>query len=372
MFVHTGDYFEHTSNDTLRSTYYTFTPVPLMEGSFYSMNDELSALLTDAYRSLGVLEGMAEFIPDKEILSNLMLLRESSFSKMIDNPDFDMLTLLTKRVSSSSYGGIQNIMSGYHYAIETATPKLNLNNIVNFALHGDDQKQRISTRTTPMFLSKITSSFRQYNPTAPEKIQAALFDIIQYMESSNSDILIKAAMCHYQFEMIHPYECYNGISGRILFYHMMNNTNLHGARLLCLSASLYRHKVEYFDRLTSAQKNGNYTSWIDFFIRIIIEAADESIALIRRYNECTSNDEKRVLSHCKDKRDSTPEVYQFFKHNIVSDIGRINKRLGLSYAAASRSVSILQDFGIVTQINRNSRNRLFAYDSILQHLTTLD
>ena len=50
MFVHTGDYVEHVSNDALQSTYYTFTPCPLLHGDFYIMDDDLAALLASAHQ----------------------------------------------------------------------------------------------------------------------------------------------------------------------------------------------------------------------------------------------------------------------------------------------------------------------------------
>jgi Fic family protein len=339
-----------------------------MEGNFYSMSEELSSLLVDTHRLLGVLEGMVAFIPEKYDLANMMLLRESSYSRMIDYPDFDFLSFLTKRATSSPDIDIQNIISAYHYAMETPTSKLSFNNIVNLALHGDDHSNSITVRTTQKFLSKTTMNFRQYNPTSPEKIRSALFDITKYMESNYADVLVKAAMCHYQFEMIHPYERYNGIVGRVLPYHIMCNTKLNTIRFLCPSASLFVHRAEYFDKLASTQKSGNYTNWIEFFIRIINEAADKSVAFIRHYHKCMCNDENRILSYCKDKRDSTPEVYRYFRQHIVSDIQQISKHLNLSYATVSRSVSILQDFGLLTQVNQSARNRVFAYESILQHL----
>jgi hypothetical protein len=93
VFVNTGDYVEHASDDILRSTYYTFIPRPLTEGNFYTMTDDLAALLADTHRSLGFLDGLLSIAPDSEFLAELLLMQESCFSKMIDYSDFDIRNL---------------------------------------------------------------------------------------------------------------------------------------------------------------------------------------------------------------------------------------------------------------------------------------
>jgi hypothetical protein len=368
MFVHTGDYMEHIGDDALRSTYYTFTPRPLAEGDFYVMDDALAATLTETHRTLGFLDGMASFFPDKEILSSLILLRESCFSKMIDYPHFDIRAMLMEQGRGNPGNDIQYIESAYCYAIDAKPQKLSYTSIINYALHGNDPKRKISTRTKPLFLTQSSVNYHQYNPTAPEKIQPALYDISKYIESNETDPLIKAAMCHYQFEMIHPYECYNGIVGRVLPYHILNNAGLNGIRLCAPSATLYRHKTEYFDKLTSTQKTGNYIAWIDFFIHIVKNAAQQGIVFIQYYNVLSQDEEKMILTRRQDKRDHTLDVYRHYKKNIASTIRHTSENLQLTFRTVSRSVAILQELGILAQITEGTRNRVFAHTGLWNRL----
>ena len=80
MPTHTSEYFQYTKNDSLQSVYYIFTPKQLTGGNHYVMDDELSSLLIETHRALRILEGMTIYMPDKEILRDIMLLKESSFS----------------------------------------------------------------------------------------------------------------------------------------------------------------------------------------------------------------------------------------------------------------------------------------------------
>lgn len=368
MFVHTGDYVRHINDDVLHSIYYTFTPCPLLEGNFYTMDDALATLLSEAHRALGILEGITLSLSDSGCFARLMLLRESCFSKMIDYPDLNVDSILMNRALGKADDRISNIMAAYQYAMNTDVQTLNPNRLASCVLLGNDTKQRTHTRTKPLFLTNSAANYPQYNPTAPENITAALADISKYVETSQSDPLIKAAMCHYQFEMIHPLECHNGIAGRILIYQILNGAGLSSVYSLSLSEVLYRHKEEYFERLGLAQKNGRYHKWIVFFLQAIDEAAHSSVQMIKDYQKFTHLDEEKILAN-RNRSDHALEVYQYFKEHIISDVGTTSRQLHLSFNVVSRSIDMLQKLGIVAQITTGSRNRLFAYSDMMQLIT---
>lgn len=368
MFVHTGDYVEYTTDDISRSTYYTFTPRPLMEGNFYIMDDALAALLTETHRTLGILEGMLHSLPDKELFADLMLLRESCFSKLIDYTNFDMHSAMIIRGLSNADNGIKSIASAYRYAMDSDIRKINHNDIIQYALYGSNSKQWIRPRTEPLFLTRTTANYRQYNPTAPRDIHSALNDINKYMKSNTSDPLIKAAMCHYQFEMVHPYKQYNGITGRILAYAILNSAKLTEVRYLNLSECLFHRKTEYFEMMGLAQKSGKYSVWIDFFISAICEAARNSIEFAKTYEKNTRcNEDKLIALH--DRAHHTEAVYRYFKKNVAATVTEASSQLHLSFNVASRAVETLQGLGILTQISEGSRNRLFAHAELMRLLS---
>ncbi len=109
----------------------------------------------------------------------------------------------------------------------------------------------------------------------------SLADISAYLYDSEDDPLIQAALVHYQFEMIHPFEKYNGIVGRILIFMVLKK--LQAKRYLgCVYLSTYSLiKNEYFDILSSTQYSGGYVRWIKYFIRIINEATQTSVDLLK-------------------------------------------------------------------------------------------
>jgi len=141
MFIHTGDYIEQVGNDLTRSTYYTFTPRPLMDGGFYTLDDDSASLLTETHRTIGILEGVLLTSPERVMFSELMLLKESCFTKMIDYADFDFKSMLWSRGLGKPDEDINNIMYAYQHVIETDASKISCNDIARRALHGSDSEQ---------------------------------------------------------------------------------------------------------------------------------------------------------------------------------------------------------------------------------------
>ena len=67
-----------TTKTSLNITH--LSPRPLTHGDMYKMDDELSALLIEAHRNIGFLEGLLKYAPNKDAFRELMLLKECAYS----------------------------------------------------------------------------------------------------------------------------------------------------------------------------------------------------------------------------------------------------------------------------------------------------
>ena len=370
MFIYTGDYVEQILDGAFHPTrYYTFTPRPLMEGGFYTMDDELATLLASTYRALGQLECMAQFLPAQNQLSSTLLFKESCFSKMIDYDTLDIYALMAETGLTQTEESLQNIVSAYAYSLAAKTTKISYTETASRTFYGTESTKKVYARHEPFFLKSATANYRQYNPTAPKHISRALEDINAYAAASQPDALIRAAMCHYQFEMVHPYEAYNGIIGRILIYRILHNAGIGGIEYLALSQKLHLHRGEYFEKLSIAQKDGDYRAWIVFFLQIVLDAAQSSVQALRDYIAFTQSDEEKIIAK-RSRQDHTLEAYQYFLNYVVGDIRQVSQCLGLSFNATSRAIEVLREAGIIEQISNGQRNRRFAHIAMFQLITS--
>ena len=249
MIPYTGEYIEHFDPEKPSLKFYSFTPRPLMRGDMYQMDDELATLLIEAHRNIGFLEGLVKYAPNKEAFAELMLLKECTYSRMIDYDDPDFKEILTIHgTGKGDITPITNLEMAYKATknMEVAAP--DLSRICSIALNGESENNPIDVREHQTFWLGAKTNLNGYNPTAPDAVLPALADISAYLYNDhNTDPLIKAALVHYQFEMIHPFERYNGIVGRILMPMVLRDTIGEAMLLICLSEYLYHNKNEYFD-----------------------------------------------------------------------------------------------------------------------------
>lgn len=362
MLPYTGDYIEHIDDNINDFKYYTFTPRPLMHGDMYKMDDELSALLIEAHRNIGFLEGLLKYAPNKDAFSELMLLKECTYSLMIDydSPSFQDV-LVSRGSGKGDITPIINLELAYKVARDRTISVSDLCKLCEIALYGDAADKTVAVRNKQTFLLGIRTNLKAYNPTAPEAVLQALADISAYLyNDKDTDPLIKAALVHYQFEMIHPFERYNGIVGRIIVPMILRNAVNEALSLLCLSEYMYYNKNDYFDLLRTTQYSGGYIRWIKFFVNAIGETAKQSAELLMQYESIISEDEYYLKENGKLPK-SILAVYNYLKSFPITTITVTERKLELSFNTVSKTFNILQKHGIIEYYEKSVRNRVFRY-----------
>ena len=362
MIPYTGEHIEHFDPEKPNLTFYTFTPRPLMRGDMYQMDDELAALLIEAHRNIGFLEGLVKYAPNKEAFAELMLLKECTYSHMIDYDGLDFKEILTIRgTGKGDIIPITNLEMAFKAAKSMEVAALDLSWICGIALNGESENNPIEVRNHQTFWLGAKTNLKGYNPTAPDGVLPALADISAYLYNDHStDSLIKAALVHYQFEMIHPFERYNGIVGRILVPMILRDVIREASPLICLSEHLYHNKNEYFDLLRSTQYSGGYIRWIKFFITAAGQAAKQSAEQLIQYEQHIIED----LEHLMDIENLPKSVfllYEYLKRCPIINSSTTAKNIGLSFNSISKAIRVLQEHDIVVQISNTERNRTWKY-----------
>ena len=360
MIPYTGDYIEHIHSNQNNFKYYTFTPRPLMHGDMYKIDDELSTLLIEAHRNIGFLDGLLKYAPNKSAFSELMLLKECTYSRMIDydGPSFQDV-LVSRGSGKGDITSITNIELAYKKARDRIISAPVLSELCGVALHGDVTDKTVDVRDKQTFLLGVRTNLKTYTPTAPDAVLPALADISAYLyNDKDTDPLIKVALVHYQFEMIHPFERYNGVIGRIIVPMILCDIVREAKPLICLSEYLYHNKNEYFDLLRTTQYSGGYIRLIKFFVNAIGETAKRSARLFMRYENAIAEDEK-MLDNIKSQAKSVRRVYNNFKRFPLSSTVYAKEQTGLSFNTVSKAFGILKSMDIIEQQENNTRNRIW-------------
>jgi len=257
-------------------------------------------------------------------------------------------------------------MSAYRLSDDKKITATALSDIYKETLGNVEKREEGFYRKKQTFMLNAVSNPKVYNPTSPDEILTAMEDIERYLRVVEfPDVLTKAALAHYQFEAIHPFELYNGIVGRILLFMVLRSVGLEAPRFMSLSEVLYDNKNDYFYIISSTQRSGGYMRLIKFLIRGIYEAASRAIVRIDEYERTIVRDEVAIQSQ-KISTKHNLEVYNYFRRRLVSKIKPIAEDLGVSFNTVSKSIDALIGVGVLRAEGDQSRHRYFLYNDVLE------
>lgn len=183
-----------------------------------------------------------------------------------------------------------------------------------------------------------------------------------------TDVLVKDALAHYQFEMIHPYECYNGVVGRIMIPMIMQKHGIEAASLMGLSEYLYYNTNDYFEILRTTQYSAGYIALIKFFVCGIYEAAKTANERIEKMLRIITDDEMEITTLGPSTK-RLLMIYNYFKAHVFSQIKIVSNDLGISFNTVAKSVKQLCELGILQLESNQSRHRVFVYERLLDALS---
>ncbi|MBA2709725.1 MAG: Fic family protein [Tatlockia sp.] len=141
-------------------------------------------------------------------------------------------------------------------------------------LRGEEPMQVVSGR-----IDKPTVHFE-----APpkEKLDAELKQFIdwfnQSLKNSTLDPLLRAAICHFWFVTIHPFEDGNGRITRALTDLALAQDDKQSIRLYSMSTSILVNRKGYYEILEKTQRNGtDITAWLSWFLKTLENSIQTAI-----------------------------------------------------------------------------------------------
>ncbi len=102
-----------------------------------------------------------------------------------------------------------------------------------------------------------------YVPPYFPAIDAYMDNIFEYIERGDDDPLTKAAMVHYQFEAVHPFEDGNGRVGRWLIPLILYEKKRLSQPMLYMSGYFDAHRDEYREALHEVDTTLKYEKWFE-------------------------------------------------------------------------------------------------------------
>lgn len=369
-----GTYITNLSGD---AAYQSFRPSPLPPE--LNIDYEMLSLLTGATKAIAKLDTLATYIPNINLFVSMYVRKEALLSSQIEGTQAtleDVLNPLIEENTNRNVADVVNYIKATEFALDRLTTLPLCNRLLKethaVLMQGvrGQEKNPGNFRTSQNWIGSQGSSIKnaRYIPPNPQDMTDAMSDLEKYMNNDDSlDVLIRAALIHYQFETIHPFLDGNGRIGRLLItLFLMEKKVLHSPALY-ISYYLKLNRVEYYDRISEVRTKNNYEQWVRFFLLAIKESSEEAAETILRLN-VLHNKNVSVIDELGRQGKTSRLIFDYIEKNPIIDIGKTSHELGISFNTASSHINRLVEHGILVQTNNSERRRVFTYEEYLSIL----
>ena len=366
-------------NLTGELAYESFVPSRLPPNPTIKIDEEMISLLTETNSSISKLETVSNRIPNKLLFTAMYVRKEALLSSQIEGTQVtleDILDPMIEKNINRDVEDVVNYINAANYAIKRLETFPLCNRLIKEAhsflmkgSRGQDKSPgefRISQNWIGGYGATIKNA--RYIPPCPQDMIQAMYDLEKYMnDDDETNILIRAALIHYQFETIHPFLDGNGRVGRLLIMLFLIDKKVLTTPALYISYFLKKYQSEYYSRLSEVRIKGNFEQWVKFFLRAINESAQDAVRTIDELSNLHDKNKASIRGLGR-ARISTLRVFEYLESHPIIDISKTASALELSFNTVSNAVERLVNLGILVSTKNASRNRVFAYKEYLEIL----
>ncbi len=359
--------------------YQSFLPSSLPPNPPILCDDEMTQLLIQSHSWIAKLENISSLIPHISLFVSMYVRKEALMSSQIEGTQCTLEDVLDPEQKSNANRDVADVIQyikATDYAIERLQNLPLCNRLIRetHAILMDgvrgQEKSPGEFRTSQNWIGGGGMSLKsaRYIPPHPDDMQFLMSDLEKYMNSIDTlDVLIRAALIHYQFETIHPFLDGNGRIGRLLITLFLMEQKTLTTPALYISYFLKKNRTEYYDRLSLVRSKGDYEQWIRFFLSAVSESAQDAynnIVLLSKLHD-TYTTRINALGRA---RNTAYALFSYLEQNPIMEITGTAKALQLSYNTTASAVARLVDIGILAQTGGNKRSRTFIYKEYLNIL----
>jgi Fic family protein len=357
--------------------YVAYFPATLPRSVSYDA--ELVSALERATAALHRLAGVGRLLPNPNLLILPYVRIEAVVSSRIEGTQSDVVDLLKYEVTGQpdkkgdvdDVREVQNYVVALNHGLERLAGGFPLSMRLMREVH-----ERLMTgvrggyatpgefRRSQNWIGGSSPSNAAFVPPPVDAMGQALDDLERFLHEDDLPLLIRLALAHYQFEVIHPFLDGNGRLGRLLIPLVLVARRVLTRPLLYLSVFFERNRAEYYDLLMSTSRTGDLKPWLQFFLSAVAtqasDAEERTVRLVELHNATRSRLQTAGATlttvRAADVLFSTPFV----------TVRSLSEELDVSAPTARAALQSLVALGDVVELADGHRRRTYSAPAILQ------
>ncbi|MDP9343535.1 MAG: Fic family protein [Actinomycetota bacterium] len=245
------------------------------------LDESLVALLSEADRALGRLDGAVGVLPDPDLFVLQYVRREAVLSSQIEGTHASLMDVLEfeaemeraeRRVDVAE---IINYVGAMNHGLARLA-ELPLSRRLLCEVHaklmegvrgGEPHNTPGEVRRSQNWIGGGSPATARFVPPPPELVSDAFANLENYLHDPEPvPPLLKAGIAHAQFETIHPFLDGNGRTERLLITFWPTEQGVLRRPLLYTSLYFKDHRDDYIDRLQAIRDDGDWEGWLAFFL----------------------------------------------------------------------------------------------------------
>ena len=279
---------------------------------------------------------------EKEFEKNLTLRRENRIKTIYSSLAIEQNTLTLEQVTDVINGkrvlappkDIKEVQNAYE--IYERIDELDENSVKDLLLAHKIMTSEL-IKESGIFRSKNAGVYQGdkliHMGTLPEYIPELINNLFLWLKNSKEHPLIKAAVFHYEFEFIHPFQDGNGRIGRLWHSLILSKWKKIFA-WLPIESLIQKYQKEYYISINNSNRDGESTEFILFMLKIIKETLIELIEIEKVTD--------KVTDKMTDKnRERIKLVIKYLSQNNSINNKEIQNLLNISEATAKRFLNKL-------------------------------
>lgn len=356
--------------------YKSFSP-SLINQDWIWDDGRINVLLESATKALGELDAFSLIVPDVDLFVEMHILKEANTSSRIEGTRTEMDEALLPEESVAperrdDWREVRNYIDALNTAIAELA-RLPVSNRLLRQTHAilmrgvrGEHKQPGEFRSGQNWIGGSGPMDAAFVPPHAAEVPELMSDLEKFLHNEEIAVphLVRAAIAHYQFETVHPFNDGNGRIGRLLIVLYLIDKGVLCKPSLYLSDFFERNRAAYYDALMRARTANDLGYWVRFFLAGVLETAAKGRETFRKILALRTEVEALCLTLGKRTPLARTALTLFYRKPVMT-AKELSAALEVAIPTANALIRELLRLDILEEVTGQQRGRVFVFQRYL-------